>query len=106
MTTTSTAALAAIFRAERGRASMTQTELANRTGIPQVSISRKLKGDAPITVDEAISIMDALGLDPATTWAQVIESAAPDTQERYGLVAHDPGTSPEDEQEQTEENHP
>lgn len=54
--------VAANARAEMARHGVSQTELAAALGIKQQSISRRLAGKTPITVDEAFAIANALGV--------------------------------------------
>lgn len=104
-----TRALAELFRARRGVTQISQTKMAEITGMTQMSISRKLKGTSPITLYEASLMAKALGMDLAQTLATALDmsaSTATDTKYQYGLVAHDTDTNPAEEQETTERNHP
>jgi transcriptional regulator with XRE-family HTH domain len=57
-----TAAHCGALRAEMARRGATQNEIAKALGITQQSVSRRLKGEVPITVSELKSIADYLGV--------------------------------------------
>lgn len=51
------------IKAEMGRKGMTIVDLSNATGIRYQTLSEKLRGNYQITVQEAMSIKSALGVD-------------------------------------------
>ena len=48
-----------------GEARISQTALAERLGIPQQRLSRRLSGEVPMTIAEAYDIAAALGVEPS-----------------------------------------
>lgn len=52
-------------RAEMARRDLTQQRLASEIGMAQQSLSRRLRGDTPLTVDELQAIADVLGVPAA-----------------------------------------
>jgi transcriptional regulator with XRE-family HTH domain len=57
-------ALRKFLKAQRAHAELTQTELANRLGWPQTTISDIEIGDKRVTAIELIQLGEALGFDP------------------------------------------
>ena len=57
--------VAANIRAEMARAGLTQVSIAASLGIPQQSLSRRLAGKTPFSVDEAFAVADLLGVPVA-----------------------------------------
>jgi transcriptional regulator with XRE-family HTH domain len=53
------------IRAEMARRSLTQSALADRLGISQPSLSKRLSGQTEIEVRDLLGIADALGVAPA-----------------------------------------
>jgi transcriptional regulator with XRE-family HTH domain len=53
------------IRAEMARRSLTQSALADRLGISQPSLSKRLSGQTQIEVRDLFGIADALGVHPA-----------------------------------------
>lgn len=47
------------------RLGLTQTALAARAGISQPQVSRILSGERPVTLNELLDLLDAVGLDLA-----------------------------------------
>lgn len=101
-----TRALAELFRARRGVVQMSQSKVAEYTGMTQMSVSRKLKGTSPITIYEASLLARALDMDLGETLAQAIDMAPEGGADTYPLVAHNPDADTGTEQEETETNHP
>lgn len=58
--------VAAAVRAEMARRRVTQQTVADRLGITQMSVSRRLRGLTPFTAGEVLMVADLLGVDPAT----------------------------------------
>lgn len=54
------------------RARMSQSELAEASGIPATSLQKKLKGNAPITAHDLVVLSDAIGVDPATVMSEIM----------------------------------
>lgn len=61
--------LAAIFRAERARLDIDQTDLAETVGSTQATVSRKLKGNSSFNATDLALYCEALGLDVNETIA-------------------------------------
>jgi transcriptional regulator with XRE-family HTH domain len=57
--------VAAKVRGVMGEARISQTALAERLGIPQQRLSRRLSGDVSMTLDEVYAIAGALGVEPS-----------------------------------------
>ncbi|GLU91302.1 helix-turn-helix transcriptional regulator [Agromyces sp. NBRC 114283] len=57
-------AAAAELRAAQARAQLTDTALAERSGIPTVTLRRYLKGTRDTPVSALFKIADALGISP------------------------------------------
>lgn len=57
--------VAAKVRGVMAESSVTQATLADRMGIPQQRLSRRLSARIAITVDEAYEIAAALGVEPS-----------------------------------------
>lgn len=57
-------AISAHLRAERARADLTQSELAELTGIHVTTLSRLEKGKLSMTLDQLLRLAPALGIDP------------------------------------------
>ena len=58
------AAASAELRAAQARANLTDTALAERSGIPVVTLRRYLKGSRDTPVSALFKISGALGIDP------------------------------------------
>lgn len=54
--------LAAEVRAEMARQQVNNPRLADATGIPRVTLWRRLRADSDFTVDELMSVAEFLGL--------------------------------------------
>lgn len=59
-------AAAAELRAAQGRASLTDTALAAKSGIPVVTLRRYLKGTRDTPASALFKIADAMGISPGT----------------------------------------
>lgn len=59
-------AIAAEIRAELARQRISQVKIAALLDISQVGISRRLRGEVPLDVNELAKIADYLGMDIAT----------------------------------------
>lgn len=59
-------AAAAELRAAQGRARLTDTALAERAGIPVVTLRRYLKGIRDTPASAILKIADALGVNPGS----------------------------------------
>lgn len=57
-------AAAGALRAAQGRAKMTDTALAEKSGIPAVTLRRYLKGERDTPASALFKIADALGVPP------------------------------------------
>lgn len=66
---TSRAVVAGNIRAEMARRNVTQARIATRLGKTQQSVSTKLRGHRPISVDELYEIAAELGVEPAALLA-------------------------------------
>ena len=64
--TTATARVAATIRAELARRRIPQTIVAERLGMSQPSLSRRLTGDTPFDVNELAIVAEILGIPLAT----------------------------------------
>jgi transcriptional regulator with XRE-family HTH domain len=64
-------AVAAVLRGERAAAGLTLEELADRSGVPVVSLRRFLAGERAINVAVLHSVTQALGVEPS----EVLEAA-------------------------------
>lgn len=65
MTTTTpspTARLGRNVRAEMARRGLSQMALASRLGVTQAAVSRRLRGETPIDIDELVKIASHLNL--------------------------------------------
>ncbi len=60
--TTATQRVADTIRAELARRRISQTVVAERLGLSQATVSRRLLGEYPFTVDEVDTIAEMLGL--------------------------------------------
>lgn len=58
------AAAAAELRAAQGRAQLTDTALAKRSGIPVVTLRRYLKGERDAPMSAIFKLCEALGIEP------------------------------------------
>ncbi|WP_066586247.1 helix-turn-helix domain-containing protein [Cellulomonas timonensis] len=58
------ASLAATLRAECARRSVGQSALALHLGLSQPAVSRRLRGDVPLTVPELAAVAELLGMSP------------------------------------------
>ena len=63
MRQTRNASVAANIRAEMKRQRIRQPVIAAALGLSQASVSRKLTGHTPLTVDELAVVADVLGVD-------------------------------------------
>lgn len=50
-------------KAELARKNMTIVDLSNKTGIRYQTLADKIRGDSILTVDEALKIKEAIGVD-------------------------------------------
>lgn len=50
-------------KAELARKNMTIVDLSNKTGIRYQTLADKIRGDSTLTVDEALKIKQAIGVD-------------------------------------------
>ncbi len=66
-----TECVAANVRSVMARQRISQTELASALGMRQQSLSRRLQGKTPITVDEAYAMAAALGVNPSDVFEGV-----------------------------------
>jgi transcriptional regulator with XRE-family HTH domain len=62
MLTTHTERVAATVRAEMARQRITQTQMAERLGMSQVAVSRRLLGQVPFDVEELGRVAEILDL--------------------------------------------
>jgi hypothetical protein len=88
--------VAANMRAEMGRYSLDQDDVARILGITRGAVSHKLHGKRPITLMEIDAFALALGLDPADLLRPHMRKAAPGGTAFAGLVAgtgFEPATS-------------
>ena len=60
---TLSACVAAELRAEVARRRMSGRELSRRIGLPAATVSRRLRGDTPIALDDLENVTAALGVD-------------------------------------------
>lgn len=58
--------LAATIRAEMARRAVPQTLVAERLGLSQTAMSRRLRAKVEFTVSELVTIADVLDVDPAS----------------------------------------
>lgn len=58
------------------RKRLNQEEVAERSGIPLVSLQKKLRGKAPITATDFVVIARAIGVEPAEVMAEVMKDVA------------------------------
>jgi len=58
-------AVAAELRELREKAELSNRQISDRTGIPEVSVQRYMAGTRPIKIDDLASMAYALGGDPA-----------------------------------------
>jgi transcriptional regulator with XRE-family HTH domain len=70
--TTATSAVAAKVRATMTAKGVSQVSLAEATGIPRVTLIRRLNGHASFTIEELAAIATHLGVDVAS----LLEAAA------------------------------
>lgn len=68
-TTTATARVAEAVRKAAADRGVSQLALSNATGIPRVTLIRKLRGQSPFTVPELAAIADEFGMDATEFWA-------------------------------------
>lgn len=68
--------VAANVRAEAARAGLTNQQLAERAGVSPWLMSRRLRGQVPINVDELETLADALGVRPEVLLGRPTTSAA------------------------------
>lgn len=60
--------LGARIRGYREGRGLQQTELADKLGVDQATISRWETGRSPMGIDEVIAVAEALGIDVAELW--------------------------------------
>lgn len=108
-----TAALAAEIRAELARQGHRARDLSRSSGIPESSLSGKLKGERGMSAYDLSLIAQFLGvsMQELSHRAEEALSALAGTTDTYtqddiAAVAHDPGVDIEYEQEETERNQP
>lgn len=65
--------VAAEIRAELARQQISQAALAERLGVSRPYVTRRLKGDTPISVGDVAAIADILGVPVANFTAPVDE---------------------------------
>ena len=63
-------------RAEMGRQGVNMTRLSESTGISQPALSRKLRGESPLLITEALRIADVLHVTIPTLLGRVDDMAA------------------------------
>ena len=63
-------------RAEMARQGIPQQDLASLSGIPQSTLSKRLRGHSGITLDELLAICDALHVSLAALAARAEQVAA------------------------------
>lgn len=68
--------LLAEVRAEMARQDKRQAWLADRLGVTQPTVQRRLSGRSPMTLPELLSICDALGVSLATLASRAEQVAA------------------------------
>jgi transcriptional regulator with XRE-family HTH domain len=67
--------VAAELRAARAAGGVSQVALAEALGRAQSYVSRRLSGDAELTVEEFVQACGVLGVDPVLTLRRATESA-------------------------------
>lgn len=68
--------VAAEVRAALARDGRSAAQLAADTGIPRSSLSKKMRAQVSLTVEEALAIATALGIDPGVLLPSSTRSAA------------------------------
>ncbi|EXF24269.1 XRE family transcriptional regulator [Nesterenkonia sp. AN1] len=66
---------------------MTGRDLADRTGLSQNYVARRLREDISLTLNDMEVISSALGLDPGRLFANAVESAKADEADRIRRTA-------------------
>lgn len=67
-------AIGANVRAEMSRHGVTQAAVAERTGLPQSAVSRRLQGRTPWTAAELSQVADLLGVPVGTLYPEAVKS--------------------------------
>lgn len=65
MTQTLSGAVAANIRAELARQRVSQAQVAERLGLSQAAVSRRLTGQTPFELDEVATVADLLAVAPS-----------------------------------------
>jgi len=65
MTQTLSGAVAANIRAELARQRVSQAQVAERLGLSQAAVSRRLTGQTPFELDEVAAVADLLAVAPS-----------------------------------------
>ncbi len=73
--------IARLLNEQRLQKGITQTELADATGISQSQISKQMRGTRDINIDELGSIADALGIPLVTLIQQAEREMNPDSRD-------------------------
>ena len=76
MTNTPTVVLGRNIRAEMARRGIRQHQLAKHLGMSQSSLSKRLRGDIPLNVNDLNLIAVHLGVDPASLLAEPMGAAS------------------------------
>lgn len=70
MTDTPAQRIGANVRAEMARRGISQVAIASKLGLPQTSVSKRLRGEVAFNVDELTAVADHLGVPLAALLAE------------------------------------
>lgn len=69
-------AISDVLTGAYARKRLTQEELSQRTGIPLVTLQKKLRGRSPISATDLVAISEAIGVEPPKMLEEAMQELA------------------------------